>query len=169
MLCSSPVAALEATQGQNNSFFSQLPYKCYLEEVACYLEEVASVGDYLRFAPGLPPGWFGERGGWARSINGRMLTYSGVQPCSVIWRRKGSAFGGGWEYQKLYADPLWRKVYADLLSEYQKGHADLLFAVSVIWRGKVLARPGIFYQRVYADLLWRATLHHHHHHHHHHH
>ena len=31
-------AALEATQGQNDSFFSQLPYKCYLEEVA-------SVGD----------------------------------------------------------------------------------------------------------------------------
>ena len=30
--------ALEATQGQNDSFFSQLPYKCYLEEVA-------SVGD----------------------------------------------------------------------------------------------------------------------------
>ena len=29
---------LEATQGQNDSFFSQLPYKCYLEEVA-------SVGD----------------------------------------------------------------------------------------------------------------------------
>jgi len=31
-------AALEATQGRNNSFFSQLPYKCYLDEVA-------SVGD----------------------------------------------------------------------------------------------------------------------------
>jgi len=31
--------ALEATQGQNDSFFSQLPYKSYLEEVA------ASVGD----------------------------------------------------------------------------------------------------------------------------
>ena len=30
--------ALEATQGQNDSFYSQLPYKCYLEEVA-------SVGD----------------------------------------------------------------------------------------------------------------------------
>jgi len=30
--------ALEATQGQHDSFFSQLPYKCYLEEVA-------SVGD----------------------------------------------------------------------------------------------------------------------------
>jgi len=30
--------ALEATQGQNDSFFSQLPYKCYLKEVA-------SVGD----------------------------------------------------------------------------------------------------------------------------
>ena len=27
-------AALEATQGQNCSFLSQLPYKCYLEEVA---------------------------------------------------------------------------------------------------------------------------------------
>jgi len=32
------LAALEATQGQNDSFFSQIPYKCYLEEVA-------SVGD----------------------------------------------------------------------------------------------------------------------------
>jgi len=31
-------AALEATQGQNDSFFNQLPYKCYLEEAA-------SVGD----------------------------------------------------------------------------------------------------------------------------
>ena len=30
--------ALEATQGQNDSFFGQLPYKYYLEEVA-------SVGD----------------------------------------------------------------------------------------------------------------------------
>ena len=27
-------AALEATQGQNDSLFGQLPYKCYLEEVA---------------------------------------------------------------------------------------------------------------------------------------
>ena len=36
-LCLS-LSALEATQGQNHSFFSQLPYKCYLEEVA-------SVGD----------------------------------------------------------------------------------------------------------------------------
>jgi len=31
-------AALEATQGQMYGFFSQLPYKCYLEKVA-------SVGD----------------------------------------------------------------------------------------------------------------------------
>ena len=31
-------SALEATQGQIDSFFSQLPYKCYLKEVA-------SVGD----------------------------------------------------------------------------------------------------------------------------
>jgi len=31
-------ATLEATQGQMDGFFSQLPYKCYLEEVA-------SVGD----------------------------------------------------------------------------------------------------------------------------
>ena len=29
-----PHPALEATQGQRDSFFSQLPYKCYLEEVA---------------------------------------------------------------------------------------------------------------------------------------
>ena len=33
-----PRSALEATQGQNDSFFSQRPYKCYLEEEA-------SVGD----------------------------------------------------------------------------------------------------------------------------
>ena len=33
--------APEATQGQMDSFFSQLPYKCYLEEVA-------SVGDGLK-------------------------------------------------------------------------------------------------------------------------
>ena len=26
--------ALETTQGQNDSFFSQLPYKCYLHKVA---------------------------------------------------------------------------------------------------------------------------------------
>ena len=37
-------AALEATQGQNDSFFSQLPYKCYLEEVA-------SVRDWLKIRP----------------------------------------------------------------------------------------------------------------------
>ena len=37
-------AGLEATQEQNDSFFSQLPYKCYIEEVA-------SVGD-LRFLQG---------------------------------------------------------------------------------------------------------------------
>jgi len=29
-----PSAALEATQGQMDGFFSQLPYKCHLEEVA---------------------------------------------------------------------------------------------------------------------------------------
>jgi len=29
-----PDTALEATQGQMDDFFSQLPYKCYLEEVA---------------------------------------------------------------------------------------------------------------------------------------
>ena len=32
------VSTLEATQGQIDGFFSQLPYKCYLEEFA-------SVGD----------------------------------------------------------------------------------------------------------------------------
>ena len=29
-----PVPALEATQGQMDGFFSQLPYKCYRPEVA---------------------------------------------------------------------------------------------------------------------------------------
>ena len=38
------LSALEATQGQNNRFFSQLSYKCYLEEVA-------SVGDWLQICP----------------------------------------------------------------------------------------------------------------------
>ena len=36
---------LEATQGQIDGLFSQLPYKCYLEEVASVGFEVASVGD----------------------------------------------------------------------------------------------------------------------------
>ena len=36
--------ALEVTQGQNDSFFSQLSYKCHLEEVA-------SVGDYFKICP----------------------------------------------------------------------------------------------------------------------
>ena len=40
---------LEATQGQMDGFFSQLSYKCHLEEVA-------SVGD-LRFALNSTPGW----------------------------------------------------------------------------------------------------------------
>ena len=39
-------AALEATQGQMDGFFSQLPYKCHLEEVA-------SVGDWLKICPQL--------------------------------------------------------------------------------------------------------------------
>ena len=39
-------AALEATQGQIDGIFSQLPYKCHLEEVA-------SVGDWLKMCPGL--------------------------------------------------------------------------------------------------------------------
>jgi len=42
VLC--PLSALEATQGQNDSFFSQLLCKCYLREID------------LRFAPGIPPG-----------------------------------------------------------------------------------------------------------------
>ena len=39
-------AALEATQGQMDGFFSQLSYKCHLEEVA-------SVGDLLKICPQL--------------------------------------------------------------------------------------------------------------------
>ena len=38
------VSALETTQGQNDSFFSHLPYKCYLKEVA-------SLGDLLKICP----------------------------------------------------------------------------------------------------------------------
>jgi len=45
----SRLAALEATQGQMDGFFSQLPYKCHLEEVA-------SAGDDLRFALNSTPG-----------------------------------------------------------------------------------------------------------------
>ena len=37
-------SALEATKGSNDSCSSQLPYKCYLEEVA-------SVGDRLKICP----------------------------------------------------------------------------------------------------------------------
>ena len=40
------VSALEATQGQMDGFFSRLPYKCHLEEVA-------SVGDWLKICPQL--------------------------------------------------------------------------------------------------------------------
>jgi len=36
--------ALEATQGHMDGFFSQLPYKCHLKEVA-------SVGDRLKICP----------------------------------------------------------------------------------------------------------------------
>ena len=39
-------SALEATQGQMDGFFSQLQYKCHLEEVA-------SVGDRLKICPQL--------------------------------------------------------------------------------------------------------------------
>ena len=38
--------ALEATQGQMDGFFSQLPY-------TCHLGQVASVGDRLKFCPEL--------------------------------------------------------------------------------------------------------------------
>ena len=41
-----------ATQGQIDGFFSQITYKCHQNRVA-------AVGVDLRFAPGLPPGWFG--------------------------------------------------------------------------------------------------------------
>ena len=37
-------STLEATQGQNDSFFSQLPYKCHQNRVA-------SVGDWLEICP----------------------------------------------------------------------------------------------------------------------
>ena len=43
------VAAMEATQGQMNGFFGQLPYNCHLKEVA-------SVGDRPRFALNSTPG-----------------------------------------------------------------------------------------------------------------
>ena len=43
-------STLETIQGQIDDFFSPLPYKCYQNRVA-------SVGDNLRFASGLSPGW----------------------------------------------------------------------------------------------------------------
>ena len=42
--CRGDLTALEATQGQDDSSFSQHPYKCYLEEVA-------SVGNWLKICP----------------------------------------------------------------------------------------------------------------------
>ena len=44
--------ALEATRGQMDGFFSQLPYKCHLAEVEWNLWEIDS-----RFALNLTPGW----------------------------------------------------------------------------------------------------------------
>ena len=38
-------STLEATQGQIDGFFSQLPYK------KCYLEEVAFAGDWIKICP----------------------------------------------------------------------------------------------------------------------
>ena len=45
-----PSSTLEATQRQMNGFFSQLPYKCNLEEVAC-------VEIDFRFALSSTAGW----------------------------------------------------------------------------------------------------------------
>jgi len=58
----SPQSALETTQGQTDGFFSKLPFKCYLPEVA-------SVGESLKFAPGLPPGWCRVRAYVAAAID----------------------------------------------------------------------------------------------------
>ena len=60
------VAALEATQGQMDGFFRQLPFRCHLEEVA-------SAGDRLEICPQLDsrveghPGGGGHRGGTLNS------------------------------------------------------------------------------------------------------
>ena len=62
--CTGAVEAkpIEATQGQNDGFFSQLPYKCHQ-----HLWEID-----LRFAPGLPPGWEGlQEEGDRRELHGR--------------------------------------------------------------------------------------------------
>ena len=56
-------AALEATQGQNDSFFSQLPYKYYLEEVA-------AVGDCLTISLRVGGGQTAARFPCARNIQG---------------------------------------------------------------------------------------------------
>ena len=48
-------ATLETTLGQRDGFCCQLPFKCYLPGVV-------SVGDGLKFAPGLPPGWLQNAG-----------------------------------------------------------------------------------------------------------
>ena len=51
-----PAATLETPQGQKDGFFSQLPFKWYLPEVA-------SVGDSLKICP-----WVASRVGWDRIV-----------------------------------------------------------------------------------------------------
>jgi len=56
--------ALEETQGQNDSFFSQHPHQCYLEEVV-------SAGDRLKICP-----WVASRVGYQMEMV-RLVNYSG--------------------------------------------------------------------------------------------
>ena len=47
------VTTLEATQGQIDGFFGQLPYKCHQNRLPykCHQNRVASVGDRLKIRP----------------------------------------------------------------------------------------------------------------------
>ena len=77
-------ADLEATQGQNDSLFSQLPYKCYLEEVA-------SVGDWLKICP-----WVTSRAAGMQELKeqfNRPRYYFGATFCNVAPGRRCYA---GW-------------------------------------------------------------------------
>ena len=65
--------ALEATHGQIDGFFSQLPYKCHLEEVALWEID-------FRFAPGLPPGWFCPRAERRGGREGRLPSHRSSWP-----------------------------------------------------------------------------------------
>ena len=58
-------AALEATQGQMDGWLSQLPHKCYLEEVT-FVEHLWEID--LMFALNSTPGWLARGGGTLQKV-----------------------------------------------------------------------------------------------------